>query len=87
MVDIQHNTTRTRIGALALGQAIRSRRVDASVTQSELADRLRVHRATVCRLEAGKGNPTWAVVNRIAGALDTPVEDLVVLARMFEAVR
>jgi transcriptional regulator with XRE-family HTH domain len=78
---------RATINPTSLGQAIRSRRLDAQLNQRELGALLDRDRSAVCRLEAGQSNPTWSMINRLAIALECPVDDLVVLARMFERVR
>ncbi|MPZ89335.1 MAG: helix-turn-helix domain-containing protein [Nitriliruptorales bacterium] len=44
-------------------------RVDAGLTQQELADRMGTSRPAVARLEGGAGNPTLRTLQRLAAAV------------------
>lgn len=52
-------------------------RIDAKLTQEELAKRAKVGRAYLTRLENGIGNPTRETLTKIATALNCKVSDLV----------
>jgi transcriptional regulator with XRE-family HTH domain len=54
----------------ALGQAIRERRVELSVSQEELAHRSGMHRTYLGGIERGERNPSYTNLLRIASALD-----------------
>jgi transcriptional regulator with XRE-family HTH domain len=55
-------------------QAIRRSR---QLTQEELSDRAGVHQTYLSGLEHGKRNPTVAVLQKLAEALGSDIEDLV----------
>ena len=56
--------------ALRAADAIRAMRLEASLSQSELAARIGVKPSRISELEAGVGRqgPTWSVMERIASA-------------------
>lgn len=51
-------------------------RVKAGLTQEELAQRVKVRRETVLRLEAGKYNPSLKLAVDISRAVGAPVEEI-----------
>jgi transcriptional regulator with XRE-family HTH domain len=53
----------------ALGEAVRLSRVDAGLSQEQLADAAHVHITLLGGLERGVGNPNYATLVRIAAAL------------------
>ncbi|MFC4374005.1 helix-turn-helix domain-containing protein [Nocardia halotolerans] len=53
-----------------LGAAVRSRREELGLTQSELADRAGMRQPAVARFEAGGTTPTIPVLERLADALE-----------------
>ena len=59
-----------------LEEKIRTRRKARGLSQQELADRLHVVRQTVSKWENGLSVPDAGMLVRIAGALDTTVNDL-----------
>jgi ribosome-binding protein aMBF1 (putative translation factor) len=61
--------------AYELGQAVRARRLELGMSQTELADRADMTQSAVSRLEAGGTVPTIGVLERLATALSA---DLVV---------
>lgn len=61
--------------AYELGQAVRSRRLELGMSQTELAERAGMTQSAVSRLEAGGTVPTIGVLERLATALTA---DLVV---------
>ncbi len=61
--------------AYELGQAVRARRLEFGMSQTELAHRAGMTQSAVSRLEAGGTVPTIGVLERLAAALGA---DLVV---------
>jgi HTH-type transcriptional regulator / antitoxin HipB len=55
--------------AIELGDMVRGLRLDAGLSQEELARRARMTQSALSRLERGGGVPTIAVLDRIAHAL------------------
>lgn len=71
-------------GAAELGRLLRQRRQQLGWTIEELARRTRVHKSTVHRLENGLFDaPSPMVLQRLARALDTDVEDYFALIGYF----
>ncbi len=64
----------------ALGQAIQKLREEAGLSQEALADASDVHVTHIGGLERGVRNPSYATLQRVAGALGTKVGDLTTLA-------
>ncbi len=60
-----------------LGRAIRTSRVQAGLTQEQVALRAGLDRAGVVRIELGQQSPTTDTLIRIAAALGVTVSDLV----------
>lgn len=60
----------------ALGRAIRAAREERGLSQESLAAAADLHPTWISHLESGRKNPTWATVERIAGALGMPVSEL-----------
>lgn len=60
----------------ALGQAIRKLRGERGLTQRQLADAADVNETWISHIEAGRTNPAWGTVVRIAAALGVSVSDL-----------
>lgn len=52
-----------------VGQAIRDRRKELGITQPHLAEVAGVSTNTLYKLEKGQGNPTLAVLNKLAEVL------------------
>lgn len=55
-------------------QAMIDARVQKSVTQKELADKIGTKQSVISRLETGRGNPSIAFLKRFASALNTRLE-------------
>jgi transcriptional regulator with XRE-family HTH domain len=51
---------------------LKAARIDALITQRELANRLGITIGCVSRWECGKALPTMAIVQRVAGILGDP---------------
>ncbi|MFM9651983.1 helix-turn-helix domain-containing protein [Streptomyces galilaeus] len=60
-----------------IGARIQARRMRQNLTQQAVFLAARIDRGTLQALEAGRGNPTFATLMRVAYALDMPLEDLV----------
>jgi transcriptional regulator with XRE-family HTH domain len=60
-----------------LARNLKSLREALSLTQQQVADRSGVPRATLAHLESGDGNPTLAVLMRVASALNITIEELI----------
>lgn len=60
----------------ALGQAVRELRHERTLTQRQLADAADVNETWISHIEAGRTNPAWGTVARIAAALDVSVSEL-----------
>jgi len=60
----------------ALGQAIRELRGQRGLTQRQLADAADVNETWISHIEAGRTNPAWGTIVRIATALDVRVSEL-----------
>lgn len=59
-----------------LANAIKQRRTEAGLTQSELAERVGVTRKTVNTVENGVFSPSAMLAIKLAAALNVPVEAL-----------
>ncbi len=55
--------------AQEIGSQLRAARLQAGLTQVELAQKAGVRQAVISRLERGQGNPTIALIAEIAGAI------------------
>jgi y4mF family transcriptional regulator len=53
----------------ALGETIRNRRKELSITQPHLAELSKVSTNTLYKLERGQGNPSLDVLNKLAEVL------------------
>ncbi len=60
-----------------LGKNVSHLRASRGLTQQQLAKLAGIPRATWGHLESGAGNPTLAVLHRVAGALQVSIEELV----------
>lgn len=60
-----------------LSRNLRALRDAQGMTQQRLSERSGVPRATLATLESGSGNPTLAVMLRIASALNVSLEELI----------
>ncbi len=64
----------------ALGEAVRTRRLDAGMSQEELADAAATDLTQVGGIERGVRNPSYTTLLRLAAALETTVGELTTLA-------
>jgi transcriptional regulator with XRE-family HTH domain len=60
-----------------VGLNLQKLRRERGLSQEELADRANIHQTYLSGVERGKRNPTVTVLQRIAEALGTDIEDLV----------
>jgi len=68
----------------ALGAAVRQLRERAGLDPGELATRAELKEQDVVEIEAGRLEPTWGDLRRIAYALEVPLPDLFSLTARFE---
>lgn len=61
----------------ALARAIRTRRLEAQVSQEQLAELAGCHRNYIGLLETGKRNPSYLRLKDIAKALAIPLSTLI----------
>lgn len=59
-----------------LGAAVAELRQDAGLTQPELAERAEMQEQEIAALEAGRQEPSWGDLRRIAYALQVPLPEL-----------
>jgi transcriptional regulator with XRE-family HTH domain len=64
----------------ALGEAVRTLRVEAGMSQEALADAAGTDLTQVGGIERGVRNPSYTTLVRLAAALETTVGDLTTLA-------
>ncbi len=61
----------------ALSKVVKMRRDEAGLSQTELADRAKLHRTYISNIERGTQNISLDILSRIAEALGTTVTDLI----------
>jgi transcriptional regulator with XRE-family HTH domain len=61
---------------IALGRALRDLRLQAGLTQEQLAERLDMHAGYVSRLERGHRGVQWLTVQRFLAALGADLHQL-----------
>jgi transcriptional regulator with XRE-family HTH domain len=64
-----------------LARNLVSLRHSRSLTQEQLAKSSAVPRSTIANLESGEGNPSLAVLVKVAGALSVPIDELLASPR------
>lgn len=64
----------TRNAAQRIGAHIREERLEAGLTQAQLAARAGISQVVLSRIETGAGNPTLALLEEIASALGTTLQ-------------
>lgn len=67
--------------AAHLARNLASLRHARSLTQDGLAKAAAVPRSTIANLESGEGNPSLAVLVKVAGALSVPIDELLAAPR------
>jgi XRE family transcriptional regulator, regulator of sulfur utilization len=67
--------------ASRLGRNVKELRVARSLTQQQMGKMCGLPRATWANIESGAANPTLAVLHRVAGALQVPIEELIAAPR------
>lgn len=60
-----------------IGERIRLARKKAGLSQEMLADRIKVNRSYLSLVENGRSSPTFEFLQKVAGGLESEVEDLV----------
>ena len=53
----------------SIGEPIKNRRKELKITQPHLAELAEISTNTLCKLERGQGNPSLAVLQRLAEVL------------------
>lgn len=61
----------------SLAQALRRLRLQRDLSQETVAHRADISYTTLAKIEAGRSNPTWATVCRVAAALEVTLAELV----------
>ncbi|MBX3248300.1 MAG: helix-turn-helix transcriptional regulator [Myxococcales bacterium] len=60
------------IDGARLGARLRALRLEAGLTQAELARRTGIHRPNIARVEAGRHTPSLETLTRLATAIGVP---------------
>ena len=68
----------------ALSKAIRIYRLEADLSQEQLAERCEMDQTYLSQIERGKRQPSLKVLRKIAGALQIPLSDLFLNAEVRE---
>ena len=68
--DTSKRKTHGRSTAKSIGLQIRAHRIEQGLTQKQLAARAGITQTVLSRIESGSGNPTLALLEDIAAALD-----------------
>lgn len=66
------NGNGSSIDGARLGQRLRALRLEAGLTQAELARRTGIHRPNIARVEAGRHTPSLETLSRLAQAIGVP---------------
>ena len=67
----------TRFSRFTFGQAVRSERKAAGLSQEDFAERANVHRTYISSIELGKVSVGIEVADSLASALQTRLSDLI----------
>jgi transcriptional regulator with XRE-family HTH domain len=59
-----------------LGKNIKRIREQKKMSQGDICRKLGFDRAQISNIEAGKGNPTLATIEKVAQSLDVSIEEL-----------
>src|SRR4051794_2102417 len=77
----RQSSAMTDPAASHLARNLESLRHTRSLTQDALAKQAAVPRSTIANLESGEGNPSLAVLVKVAAALGVPIDELLASAR------
>ena len=61
---------------IKFGKRVRQLRLDAGMTQEDLAHRCGLFRTYMSRIETGRANPTLTMIDALAGSLRVPTAQL-----------
>lgn len=61
---------------IRFGQRVRDLRVEAGLSQDDLAWRCKISRTYLSQLEVSSRNPTLVIIEKIAAGLKVPMRDL-----------
>ena len=81
MNDAPASDTPADAAARHLARNLASLRHTRALTQEALAKAAAVPRSTIANLESGEGNPSLAVLVKVAGALGVPIDELLASPR------
>jgi transcriptional regulator with XRE-family HTH domain len=84
MSDRGDEDARGREPLTALGEAIRTLRAKAEMSQEDLASGAELEPPALAAIEAGRAEPTWGDLRRLAYAIDMPLERLLKAAEELE---
>lgn len=84
MSDRASEDTRGLEPLAALGEAIRALREQAGLSQEQLASDASLDAPALAAIEAGREEPTWGDLRRLAYALGTSLEQVLELAESLE---
>ncbi|MFB7031696.1 MULTISPECIES: helix-turn-helix domain-containing protein [unclassified Streptomyces] len=62
----------------AIGARLRAARLHQNLTQEKVFLAARINRSTLQDIEAGRGNPRFSTLARVAYVLDVPLDELMV---------
>lgn len=60
----------------ALGRVVRELRAERGMTQRQLGDAADVNETWISHIEAGRTNPAWGTVDRLARALGVSIAEI-----------
>ena len=77
-VGPHHGADASPMDGARLGARLRALRLEAGLTQAELARRTGIHRPNIARVEAGRHTPSLETVSRLAHAIGIPTSRVLV---------
>jgi transcriptional regulator with XRE-family HTH domain len=69
---------------IALGLAVKARRLERGITQETLANDTDLHQRWISNVETGKRNPSYASLRRLAAGLGITASELLATAEQIE---
>jgi len=69
---------------IALGEAVKVRRNELSLTQEQLANETELHQRWISNVETGKRNPSYGSLRRLADGLGLSASELIARAEQRE---
>ncbi|MFL5833475.1 MAG: helix-turn-helix domain-containing protein [Solirubrobacterales bacterium] len=68
----------------SFGESTRFFRINAEMTQDEVAEKSGLHATHISEIEQGRGNPTRNTIEKLAKAIDVPIAYLYNLEAIYE---